>query len=256
VHSAELVLFIGCDTGDQVTLNWTVPAYDTKIVQIEADPLEIGRSYPNTTASSATRKQHSPAQPDCRPSVRDSGFADEAAAIVADWRASMTQLSEKNTAPIAVERLCAEVTRALRPTAFWSPTRLFRIWTGTMIDLNGAGQNYQRAAGSLGWAFPPRSAPNAPPGSARSCASPATAASITTSPNWNRPAAPASPSPSSSTTTPLWPEPDRGPSHRRQSAGPGRGADPLWADDFTASRGVSGCAASASNSPARSPGIA
>src|SRR5207237_10370878 len=49
VHSAELVLFIGCDTGDQVTLNWTVPAYDTQIVQIEADPLEIGRSYTNTT---------------------------------------------------------------------------------------------------------------------------------------------------------------------------------------------------------------
>src|SRR5438270_5280514 len=49
VHAAELVVFIGCDTGDQVTLNWTVPAYDTRIVQIEADPLEIGRSYPNTT---------------------------------------------------------------------------------------------------------------------------------------------------------------------------------------------------------------
>src|SRR6478736_5951536 len=28
VHGAELVLFIGCDTGDQVTLNWTVPARD------------------------------------------------------------------------------------------------------------------------------------------------------------------------------------------------------------------------------------
>src|SRR5215469_2889443 len=49
VHSAELVLFIGCDTGDQVTLNWTIPAYSTSIVQIEADPLEIGRSYPDTT---------------------------------------------------------------------------------------------------------------------------------------------------------------------------------------------------------------
>ena len=44
-----MVLFVGCDTGDQVTLNWTVPAIDTRIVQIEADPLEIGRSYPNTT---------------------------------------------------------------------------------------------------------------------------------------------------------------------------------------------------------------
>src|SRR3954451_13127355 len=49
VHSAELVLFIGCDTGDQVTLNWTIPPLSTNIVQIEADPLEIGRSYPNTT---------------------------------------------------------------------------------------------------------------------------------------------------------------------------------------------------------------
>ena len=28
------------------------------------------------------------------------------------------------------------------------------IWTGTMIDLNHAGQDYIRCAGSLGWAFP------------------------------------------------------------------------------------------------------
>src|SRR5207302_1735447 len=41
VHGADLVLFVGCDTGDQVTLNWTVPSPDTKIVQIDADPLEI-----------------------------------------------------------------------------------------------------------------------------------------------------------------------------------------------------------------------
>src|SRR5205807_9815347 len=49
VHGADLVLFVGCDTGDQVTLNWTVPSRDTKIVQIDADPVEVGRSYPNTT---------------------------------------------------------------------------------------------------------------------------------------------------------------------------------------------------------------
>jgi acetolactate synthase I/II/III large subunit len=28
------------------------------------------------------------------------------------------------------------------------------IWTGTLIELNGAGQTYLRAAGSLGWSFP------------------------------------------------------------------------------------------------------
>src|SRR5262249_17872252 len=49
VHGADLVLFIGCDSGDQVTLNWRIPPLNTPIVQIEADPVEIGRSYPDTT---------------------------------------------------------------------------------------------------------------------------------------------------------------------------------------------------------------
>jgi thiamine pyrophosphate-dependent acetolactate synthase large subunit-like protein len=156
VHRADMVLFIGCDTGDQVTLNWTVPAIATPIVQIDADPLEIGRSYPNTIGVVGDPKATV-----ARLSqiigrlVRDSGFADEAARIVADWRASMTSLIEKNNAPIAVERLCAEITKAL-PTdgVLVADTGYSGIWTGTMIDLNGAGQTYLRAAGSLGWAFP------------------------------------------------------------------------------------------------------
>ena len=156
VHSAELVLFIGCDTGDQVTLNWTIPAYETPIVQIEADPLEIGRSYPNTTGIVGDPKATVARLVEIigRP-ARDSGFADEAARIVADWRASMVALGERNTAPIAVERLCAEVTRALPHDGILvADTGYSGIWTGTMIELNGAGQTYLRAAGSLGWAFP------------------------------------------------------------------------------------------------------
>src|SRR5690242_8810778 len=156
VHSAELVLFIGCDTGDQVTLNWTIPSYETPIVQIEADPLEIGRSYPNTTGivgdpkATVARLLEVLGRP-----VRDSGFADEAARIVGDWRASMVALAEANTAPIAVERLCAEVTRALPQDGILvADTGYSGIWTGTMIEMNGAGQSYLRAAGSLGWAFP------------------------------------------------------------------------------------------------------
>ncbi len=156
VHGADLVLFIGCDTGDQVTLNWTVPARDTKIVQIDADPLEIGRSYPNTTGllgdpkATLARLNQIVGRP-----TRDSGFAEEAARIVADWRVGMAQLVAKNSAPIAVERLCAEVTRALPSDGIVvADTGYSGIWTGTMIDFNGAGQGYQRAAGSLGWAFP------------------------------------------------------------------------------------------------------
>src|SRR3954471_3489791 len=161
VHGADMVLFIGCDTGDQVTLNWTIPALDTPIVQIEADPLEIGRSYPNTTGivgdpkATLARLIEAVGREVGSQSARDGSYAEEAARIVADWRAGMASLVEKNTAPIAVERLCAEITRALPGDGVLvADTGYSGIWTGTMIDLNGAGQSYLRAAGSLGWAFP------------------------------------------------------------------------------------------------------
>ncbi len=156
VHGADLVLFIGCDTGDQVTLNWTVPHRDTKIVQINSDPLEIGRSYPNTTGlvgdpkATAARLAQVIGHP-----ARDTGFAEEAARIVADWRATMVPLRDGDTAPPHVERLCAEVTRALPPDGVLvADTGYSGIWTGTMVELDGAGQTYLRAAGSLGWSFP------------------------------------------------------------------------------------------------------
>ena len=156
VHGADLVLFIGCDTGDQVTLNWTVPPPNTKVVQIDSDPLEIGRSYPNTTGlvgdpkATLARLNQAVGKP-----ARDTGFAEEAARIVADWRATMTPLIESDTVPIRVERLCAEITRALPSDAILVvDTGYSGIWTGTMIELNGAGQTYLRAAGSLGWSFP------------------------------------------------------------------------------------------------------
>ena len=156
VHGADLVLYVGCDTGDQVTLNWTVPPLTTKIVQIDADPLEIGRSYPNTIGVVGDPKASVArlAQAIGRP-ARDRGFAEEAARIVADWRATMAPLVNDDRAPIRVERLCAEITKALPADGILvADTGYSGIWTGTMIDFNGSGQTYLRAAGSLGWSFP------------------------------------------------------------------------------------------------------
>jgi acetolactate synthase-1/2/3 large subunit len=156
VHGADLVLYIGCDTGDQVTLNWTVPPLTTKIVQLDADPLEIGRSYPNTIGVVGDPKTclQQLIEAVGRPE-RDRGFAEEAASILADWRASMAPLAADDKSPIRVERLCAEITKALPQDGILvADTGYSGIWTGTMIDLNGAGQTYLRAAGSLGWSFP------------------------------------------------------------------------------------------------------
>ena len=60
-----------------------------------------------------------------------------------------------NAAPILPDRLCAEITRALPEDGILvADTGYSGIWTSTLIELNGAGQTYLRAAGSLGWSFP------------------------------------------------------------------------------------------------------
>jgi acetolactate synthase-1/2/3 large subunit len=156
VCGADLVLFIGCDTGDQVTLDWTVPVPGTPIVQIEADPLEIGRSYANATGllgdpkATLARLAAAIGTPE-----RDPSFAAECSRLLADWRAVMRPLSQSGERPIRVERLCAEITRTLPQDGILvADTGYSGIWTGTLVELNGMGQSYLRAAGSLGWAFP------------------------------------------------------------------------------------------------------
>lgn len=156
VHGAELVLFVGCHTGDQVTHAWRVPRPGTPIVQIDIDPLEIGRSYPNTIGLMGDPKATLAALHATigRPR-RAAAFAEEAAALVASWRGNMASLLASDAAPTRVERLCAEITRALPEDGILvADTGYSGIWTGTLVELNGAGQTYLRAAGSLGWSFP------------------------------------------------------------------------------------------------------
>ncbi len=156
VHEAELVFFIGCETGDQVTHTWRIPAIDTPCVQIDLDPAEIGRSYPNTTGAMGDPKATlakllvALGKP-----TRDTAFADRAAGIMAAWRESRAPLLASNAVPIYPDRLCAEITRALPHDGILvADTGYSSIWTSSLVELNGAGQTYLRAAGSLGWSFP------------------------------------------------------------------------------------------------------
>ena len=156
VHEADLVLFIGCHTGDQVTHTWRIPPIDTHAVQIDIDPLELGRSYGNTLGlmgdpkATLAKLLTALGKP-----VRDTSFADRARGIVASWRAERAKLLASNAAPILPDRLCAEITAALPEDGILvADTGYSGIWTSTLIELNGTTQTYLRAAGSLGWAFP------------------------------------------------------------------------------------------------------
>jgi acetolactate synthase I/II/III large subunit len=157
VYEAELVVFIGCETGDQVTHTWRIPAVDTPCVQIDLDPTDIGRSYPNTTGVMGDPQSTVAALilPLGRP-TRDTAFADRAAAgIMSAWRQSRAAALGSNATPIWPDRLCDEITRALPADGILiADTGYSSIWSSSLIELNGEGQTYLRAAGSLGWSFP------------------------------------------------------------------------------------------------------
>jgi acetolactate synthase-1/2/3 large subunit len=156
VSEADLVIYIGSHTGDQVTYNWTVPTAGTPIVQIDIDPAEIGRSYAATIglvgdAKLALTKLIS---------ALDTKHANESwlqrtQSLVNAWREGIEPWRQSDAVPIRPERLCKELSDVLPENAVLvADTGYSAIWTATMLHLTHPGQSYLRAAGSLGWAFP------------------------------------------------------------------------------------------------------
>jgi acetolactate synthase-1/2/3 large subunit len=156
VSEADMVLFIGTNTGDMVTNNWTLPKRGTPVIQIDINPSELGRNYPLMTgimgdAKATVRKvlefvdaKHKKVE-----------WAQHAREIVKKWQDHMEPLRNSGALPIRVERLCKEITGALPLNAILvADTGYSSIWTCSLVDLIHPGQTYIRAAGTLGWAFP------------------------------------------------------------------------------------------------------
>ena len=156
VAEADLVIYIGSGTGDQVTNNWTIPAPGTAVVQVDINPAEIGRSYPGAIgvvgdAKKAVAKLAGVVE--ARPSGRS--WLRRAQELVRAWQDEAEALRASDAVPIRPERLCKELSDVLPENAILvADTGYSTIWTATMAHLKNAGQTYLRAAGSLGWAFP------------------------------------------------------------------------------------------------------
>jgi acetolactate synthase-1/2/3 large subunit len=155
---ADTIMFIGSNTGDQITNNWTLPQPAAQIIQIDIDPAEPGRNFPGAIgvvgdARSTLRRMNTFL--DCAADVRSRGWADHVRTIVDSWRKETKLIKSSDNIPILPERLCAEIEAALPSDGILvSDTGYNAIWSATIVDLNSAAQSYLRAAGSLGWAFP------------------------------------------------------------------------------------------------------
>jgi len=156
VAEADLVVFVGCDTGDQATFDWQVPSPGTAVIQIDADSVELGRNYPSALPVLGDPKLALRALIDALPrAISKEGWLRYAQEIVAEWNREIAPAEASDAIPIRVERLCSEITRRLAADAvFLSDTGYSGIWTGTMIRMTNSSQLYLRSAGTLGWAFP------------------------------------------------------------------------------------------------------
>jgi len=154
---ADLVFFIGSHTGGQVTNNWMFPPVGTKVVQLDIDPAELGRNYPNAVsilgdAKTTLRHMINIAG---KPAAGAAEWAKRVQKLVADWRAENAEMRNADVAPIRPERICREISEVLPPNGIVvSDTGHAGIWTARFIELRHPGQGYYRTAGSLGWGFP------------------------------------------------------------------------------------------------------
>jgi acetolactate synthase-1/2/3 large subunit len=154
VSEADLVIYIGCQTSDQTTINWTAPTPEKDVIQIDVSGAEIGRNYPNTVGLLGDAlivvnqiNEVSDAQSRTAWLAEATSKRDE---VLKEYKSLANLTSEK----IRPERLCAELTNVLPDDAVVvADTGWSAVWSATMIRMKQT-QKYYRAAGSLGWSFP------------------------------------------------------------------------------------------------------
>src|SRR5580692_3672288 len=158
VNSADLVCFIGTETGGMTTHFWAVPKIGTPTVAIDINPEAIGRNYPYEAAVNGDAKVILAAMlkmANRATADRRKAWIAEAQKICGEWRSKYKSALESDAVPIRPERLCHELSQHVPDDAIVVvDTGHAGMWMGGMFDLKSARQSYMRSAGHLGWAFP------------------------------------------------------------------------------------------------------
>jgi acetolactate synthase-1/2/3 large subunit len=158
VNRADLVCFIGSETGGMTTHFWAVPPIGIPAVQIDIDPEALGRNYPLAAGINGDAKitlarmlEHV----DRAGKAKRKPWIADVQSICKEWYAKYNPSLTSDAVPIRPERMCAEFTRHAPDDAIVVvDTGHAGMWMGGMYDLTSPGQSYIRSAGHLGWAFP------------------------------------------------------------------------------------------------------
>lgn len=152
---ADLIIFIGCHMGDQITCDWTIPTAETPVIQIDVDPAELGRTHPNVVGLAGDLNGTSLALAEICPKRRDNSWRDTCANAAQTWLDASIAEAKSSGGLIPAPLLAYEVGEALPDDGIVvADTGFSATWTAQYTAFAKEGQTYLRAAGSLGWAFP------------------------------------------------------------------------------------------------------
>jgi acetolactate synthase-1/2/3 large subunit len=158
VAQADLVCFVGTETGGMTTHFWAVPKIGVPAIQIDIEPEALGRNSPLKAAvlgDAKTTLARMLEQADAASAARRKSWVAQARGLVAEWREKYTSQLESSAVPMRPERVCAELTKSVPENAMVIvDTGHAGMWMGGMFDLRSSAQSYLRSAGHLGWAFP------------------------------------------------------------------------------------------------------
>ncbi|MGA7488149.1 MAG: thiamine pyrophosphate-binding protein [Xanthobacteraceae bacterium] len=158
VNGADLVCFVGSETGGMTTHFWAVPKIGTPAIQIDIDPEALGRNYPLVVGVNGDAKvtlARMLAAADRASAGRRKAWVAAARGICEEWAGKYRSALTSEAVPIRPERICAELTRHVPDDAIVAvDTGHAGMWMGGMYDLASPKQSYMRSAGHLGWAFP------------------------------------------------------------------------------------------------------
>jgi len=158
VNRADLVCFIGTETGGMTTHFWAVPRIGAPAIQIDIEAESLGRNYPLAASVLGDAKNvlvRMLGQIDKSSATKRAAWIKEISDLRAEWYAKYKPLLESDSVPVHPARICSELTKHVPDDGIVVvDTGHAGMWMGGMYDVRTPAQSYMRSAGHLGWAFP------------------------------------------------------------------------------------------------------
>jgi len=154
---SDLVVFVGCKTGQFATMNWTLPRPGTRIVHADVDPGEIGRNFPTDVGVVGDAKLSLRAlvenlkEKTKKKSGVESPRLEEVRRAVKEWRGSVEPRMASDDVPIRPTRLVREMRSFLSDDAILAcDASLASFWGAIFFDVRRAGRCFLAPRGMAG----------------------------------------------------------------------------------------------------------